>query len=79
MPYREIQRNQILEEAARRRKNASEVWSRSQNSLELFLAKKTLIVAIRDLAINDKDFAVFVLPVLEEFKSVRGKLLQMLV
>ena len=37
--------------------------------------KHTLVAAIRDLAIKDEEFARFVLPVLEEFKGVRSKLL----
>ena len=37
--------------------------------------KKTLVAAIRDLAIRDREFAEFVLPVLQEFSSVRSKML----
>ena len=37
--------------------------------------KHTLVAAIRDLAIKDQAFALFVLPILEEFKSVRSKML----
>ena len=37
--------------------------------------KKTLVVAIRDFALQDRDFAEFILPILEEFQSIRGKML----
>jgi|GEM_PF-6825341 len=37
--------------------------------------KKTLVIAMRDFALQDKEFALFVLPILEEFQSIRGKLL----
>ena len=38
--------------------------------------KRTLIIAVRDLSLRDRDFAEFVLPVLKEFQNVRGRMVQ---
>lgn len=38
--------------------------------------KRTLIIAVRDLATKDADFASFVLPILQEFQHVRGKMVR---
>ena len=70
---------QLTKEEQARKERAEKKFGKSSNKkMSLHSSwenKKILVQAIRDLAVNDKDFASFVLPVLEEFKSVRGKLL----
>jgi hypothetical protein len=38
--------------------------------------KRTLIIAVRDLAVKDRSFAEFILPILQEFQNVRGKMVR---
>lgn len=38
--------------------------------------KRTLIIAVRDLAVKDASFATFILPILQEFQHVRGKMVR---
>lgn len=38
--------------------------------------KRTLIIAVRDLAVRDRTFAEFILPILQEFQNVRGKMVR---
>ncbi|MFT4978197.1 MAG: hypothetical protein ACI8S6_004105, partial [Myxococcota bacterium] len=38
--------------------------------------KRTLIVAVRDLSVRDRSFAEFILPILQEFQHVRGKMVR---
>jgi hypothetical protein len=35
-----------------------------------------LIIAVRDLAVKDRSFAEFILPILQEFQNVRGKMVR---